>query len=144
MPPPRRPRPKDEGARKRARELAGLVSAGVLTATALPNAPEAAAIDHEVKTTDGDPGGVAWFTEHGDHAYVCDIEADGWAAGLWVYWNGGSYTLSAGGSGNCALADASEAGHDLPENAYLNFRLYLHKSGTAYAYQRTAQWYNDN
>ncbi len=133
-----------EGAMKHLRKLAGLATAGALAVSTLLFAPEAAAIDHEVWTADGDPGGVAWFTEHGDYVYACDMEADGWAVGLDVYWNGGSYTLSAGGSGNCDLADASEAGHNLPENAYINFRVYLHKDGTPYAYQRTAQWYNDN
>lgn len=127
---------------KRSYKLTGIVSAGLLTAAALLGAPEAAAADHSVRTNDGDPGGVVYFTEHGDVVQVCDIEADGWAVGVDVYWNGGNYTLKVGGNGNCRKTDANT--NNLPENAYINFRIYLYKSGTPYAYQDTAQWYNDN
>ncbi|MDQ0381183.1 hypothetical protein [Amycolatopsis thermophila] len=127
---------------KISRMITGFAGAGLLTTAALLGAPEAAAADHSVRTNDGDPGGVVYFTEHGDVVQVCDIEADGWAVGVDVYWNGGEYTLKVGGNGNCRSTDASE--HDIPENAYVNFRIYLYRSGTPYAYQDTAQWYNDH
>ncbi|HVV11461.1 hypothetical protein [Amycolatopsis sp.] len=127
---------------KRSHTLTGVISAGLLGAGALLGAPEAAAADHSVHTNDSDPGGVAYFTEHGDVSEVCDIESDGWAVGVDVYWNGGEYTLKAGGNGNCKSTDANT--HDIPENTYVNFRIYLYKSGTPYAYQDTAQWFNDN
>src|SRR5437899_12594670 len=96
--------------RQLARGMLG-VMAGVGLSLALTG--PALAADHTMHTDDGDPGGRVEFTANGDVVRLCDIEADGWAVGLYVYdvnQNLYKYGLQAGGNGTCKTARASDGG----------------------------------
>ncbi|MFB4300553.1 hypothetical protein [Actinomadura sp. NTSP31] len=135
---------------KKTKIAAASVAAGVL---ALSVATPALAYDQKVSTDDGDPGGRVEWTAYGDVVKVCDIEADGWAAKVFVgYFVSGfppvhdSYSLQAGGNGTCKTARASDGGsHDLPEGKQLSITVCLadssHPQGT---YCDWIEPYNNN
>lgn len=96
----------------------------------------ALAYDDYVSTDDTDPGGRAYWTANGDVVKVCDIEADGWAAKVWVGYYSSSYhvvdryTLEVGGNGNCASKSAANGGvYDLPEGYQINITVCLVQGG---------------
>ncbi|WP_170843122.1 hypothetical protein [Streptomyces oceani] len=51
-----------------------------------------------IRTTDGDPGGSAWYSEGSNRFEVCDIDADGYRA---VGWLNGNRVDAAGSAGTC-------------------------------------------
>ena len=96
----------------------------------------ALAVDYEMHTDDSDPGGRVQFTQNGDIVRVDDLEADGYAAKLFVYNPNGTtrYTLQAGGVGTYKTVSASDGGvYNLGEGTAYTFKLCLHKtSGDSY------------
>ncbi|WP_416975357.1 hypothetical protein [Streptomyces sp. 4F14] len=102
----------------------------------------ALAVDHEMHTNDGDPGGRVQFTRNGDIVRVDDLEADGYAAKLFVYNPNGTtrYTVQAGGTGTSKTVRASDGGvYDLVEGTAYTFKICLHQtSGDSYC--DTATW----
>ncbi|WP_432190311.1 hypothetical protein [Streptomyces sp. Tue6028] len=67
--------------------------------------------DHSFQSWNG--GASLYIEEHGDIIEVCDSAADGYSAHADISWNGGGYSLTAAGAGNCTYSTAST--HDIPE-----------------------------
>lgn len=125
------------------RKLGAFVVAGMTCAAVFASTPEvsAAAWDHTMHTDDGDPGGLIHFKADGDFVEVCDIEADGHAVTGFV--NDGirtSYSLRAGGNGNCSITSALTAGRDLVEGAFVSFTVCLDEG----SFCDTSFWQNLN
>jgi len=109
--------------------------------------------DHWMYTNDTmfpgeDPAGKVEFTEHGDIVKLCDNDADGDAAYLWVYdkelYGVILYQLRAGGEGNCTTVRASMGGkYNLPEHK-IGFLVCRGKSAATAGYCDGTVWVNDH
>ncbi|MFH8365140.1 hypothetical protein ACH4FV_36950 [Streptomyces anulatus] len=68
---------------------------GVLAA---PAQADVGASSRYITTTDGDPGGSAWYSGTTNQFEVCDIDADGFRAVGWLH---GNRVDAAGTAGTC-------------------------------------------
>ena len=130
---------------------------GVAVATialGMVSVPQAfAAPDHWMYSDDTifpgeDPGGKVEFTEHGDIVKLCDNDADGYAAYVFVYdgelYGRAEYVLRAGGEGNCTTVRASDGGvYNLPERK-ISFLICVGKTQEGSGYCDGASWVNDH
>ncbi|MFI6336383.1 hypothetical protein [Streptomyces sp. NPDC050535] len=121
----------------RAKRILTLVGTPVAAVGLLLTAGSPAlAVDHEMHTDDGDPGGRVQFTAGGDIVRVDDLEADGYAAKLFVYNPNGTtrYTVQAGTAGTSKTVSAGNGGvYNLAEGTAYTFKICLHKtSGDSY------------
>ncbi|MFJ2632903.1 hypothetical protein ACIO6U_13290 [Streptomyces sp. NPDC087422] len=85
----------------------------VATAAAVVAAGPASAGTGAIYTTDGNPGGEAYYTGAGDTLLACDIQADGYRAFAEMIWigSGKSNVVTVedadGANGNCAQNDSA-------------------------------------
>jgi hypothetical protein len=102
--------------------------------------------DEWMYTEDADPGGVVRFKADGDVVEVCDLEADGWAVEVQVYYDWPIqdftvYEYQIGGEGRCQTLRASLGGnYNLGEGQVYGFRVCLDKRGTEPKYCDYAYW----
>lgn len=123
------------------------VAGGLAFAAVLGTASQASAVAYEktMKTDDGDPGGIIKFAANGDYVEVCDIEPDGYAVrGTVDVGTGRRYSLHVGGNGNCVVTSAAVSGHDLKENACLEFDVALYKNDGYDEYRDRSWWHNSS
>ncbi|WP_313811071.1 hypothetical protein [Glutamicibacter sp.] len=119
-------------------------------------APPASAADHSMKTLGDvlfpgqDAGGSMWFNTYGDVVTVCDREADGRYAVLYVYneeaYGVQRYKVTAKGDGNCTTRKASMGSpYNLREGKTFGFLLCTAtKEYPDGAYCNAATWRNSN
>lgn len=133
---------------KRVATFAGAAAAAVLMSMSVAGPAHASASSHEMYTDDGGrKGGVVTFKENGDVVTLCDRDADGRFATLYVTavdpisYRG--YMLSTEGekAGFCITAKASQGKpRDMWENRTYKFEIDLSGDG---AYD-SALWHNDH
>lgn len=143
----RRPSLTANGPSVMARRVLGILVASMIAITGgLASASPAQAADHTLYTTDGNPGARVEFTANGDVVKLCDIEADGWGAYVFVRdVNTASvrYEIKVGGNGNCVQHDAGDGGnYDLTEGHRFEFHICLLKGTMTFDYCDTAFWWN--
>ena len=134
---------------KKLLQTVGLTTVAIITSLAV--ATPASAYDDYMSTDDGDPGGRVYWTANGDIVKVCDIEADGYAVRVDIYYNtqpGLNWTdrVEVGGNGRCNEHRASDGpSHDLIEGALIHFKLCLYNSSyPSGRFCDERDWWNDN
>ena len=130
--------------RRPARALA--VIAMAITAVAVFAAPAQAGTDATVYPFVNPGGGVVTFQDNGDVVTVCDTDADGKRAAVYVYqYNPGvgwlpTYRTYAAGNGNCTTRSASDGyPYNLAEGEYYKIKICL---GTTETGNPTCNWAN--
>jgi hypothetical protein len=115
----------------------GILSLGATLATATP--ASAGTSIGWTYTGDAAPGGKAKFTNNGDSVTVCDVESDGWAANVQLWYDRYVFEGSVQDGGNDGVC-ATKSFSGLPEGIEVQFVVCLHKAGVADQYCRWSSY----